>query len=107
MLVEMFRTLQQLVSEVERVTGLQELLTRVASEKQSELSQSIQGGEAIAFDEVDILTPHDVLLVKGLSFKLEDGQTTVQAKAAFFDASEVYGASRRARSLDRRATRPA
>jgi ABC-type uncharacterized transport system fused permease/ATPase subunit len=74
-LVEMFRTLQQLVSEVERVTGLQELLTRVASEKQSELSQSIQGGEAIAFDEVDILTPHDVLLVKGLSFKLEDGQS--------------------------------
>eukprot|EP01047_Picozoa_sp_COSAG01_P034196 COSAG01_NODE_2556_length_7460_cov_14.297786_8_plen_590_part_00 len=74
-LVEMIRTLQQLVSEVERVTDLYELLIRVKGEKQSELASSIQSGDAIAFEDVDILTPADVLLVKGLTFKLERGQS--------------------------------
>ena len=55
------------------MTDLHELLTRVADEKQSELSESVQGGDAIAFDNVDIYTPADVLLVKDLSFRIQDG----------------------------------
>lgn len=66
---------------IERVTDLQELLARVAAEKQSELSQSIQGGDSISFDNVDIYTPADELLVKellvkDLSFKIKDGQVS-------------------------------
>ena len=59
---------------VERVTDLIELLQRVKSTKAAELSSAILPGDAIAFDDVDIYTPADVLLVKGLSFRLEVGQ---------------------------------
>ena len=71
--VEMLRTMQQLVGNVERVTDLLELLDRVKTQKAEELSRNIVPGDSIAFDDVDIFTPADVLLVKGLTFKLEKG----------------------------------
>jgi ABC-type uncharacterized transport system fused permease/ATPase subunit len=71
--VEMIRTLQQLVGNVERVTELLELLERVKTTKANELAANVVPGDCIAFDDVDVYTPADVLLVKGLSFKLEQG----------------------------------
>lgn len=73
--IELIRTLQQLVGNVERVTDLIELLQKVREIKTSELASAVTDGEAIAFEDVDIYTPADVLLVKGLSFRLETGQS--------------------------------
>ena len=44
-------------------------------DKASELSANIHPGEAIEFEDVDIVTPKDVALVKGLSFKVEVGSS--------------------------------
>ena len=55
--IEMFRNMQQLVSETERVTDLQEMLGRVKLLKQEELSAAVSGGDCIAFQDVDIITP--------------------------------------------------
>lgn len=71
--VEMIRTLQQLAGSVERVTDLLELLERVKKTKAEELAANIVAGDCIAFNDVDIITPADVLLVKGLTFSLKEG----------------------------------
>ena len=44
-------------------------------DKASELSANILTGEAIEFEDVNIVTPKDVALVKGLSFKVEVGSS--------------------------------
>ena len=74
-MVEMVRTLQQLVSEVERVTELHDLLARVHSRQLTELAANIESGDEISFRDVDIVTPADVMLVKGLSFSVQGGQS--------------------------------
>jgi ABC-type uncharacterized transport system fused permease/ATPase subunit len=73
--VETVRQMQQLVSEVERVTDLMELLERVKLNKAEELASAVTTGDCIEFSHVDIYTPADVLLVKDLTFKLERGQS--------------------------------
>jgi ABC-type uncharacterized transport system fused permease/ATPase subunit len=73
--MELVRELQHLIGEVERVTDLVDLLEKVDREKRAEMSCSVVDGEAIEFDNVDIVTPKDVLLVKGLTFKVDVGSS--------------------------------
>eukprot|EP01052_Picozoa_sp_SAG31_P011262 SAG31_NODE_634_length_13365_cov_182.161767_9_plen_221_part_00 len=73
--IEMFRNMQQLVSETERVTDLQELLATVKRTKAEELSAAVSSGDCICFENVDIVTPAGVLLVENLSFTLTNGQS--------------------------------
>ena len=73
--MELLRELQRLVGEVERVTDLYELLEQVDRDKVSELSANILEGESIEFQNVDIVTPKGVQLVKDLSFKVEVGSS--------------------------------
>lgn len=63
------------MGNVERVTDLIELLQKVRETKAAELASAVVPGDAIAFEGADIYTPADVLLVKGLSFRLEVGQS--------------------------------
>ena len=72
-IVEMIRTLQQLVGNAGRVTGLLELLERLSQRKDGETSKNIGYGDRIAFDGVDIITPKGVKLVTDLTFNLERG----------------------------------
>ena len=60
---------------MERVTDFLALLEKVGEKKREELGKSVVSGDSIAFENVDIYTPADVLLVKDLSFKLEVGQS--------------------------------
>ena len=73
--MELLRELQRLVGEVERVTDLYELLEQVDREKVTELSANILPGDAIEFENVDIVTPKGVELVKDLNFKVEIGSS--------------------------------
>ena len=73
--IAIVRELQQVVGTVERVTDFLALLEKVGEKKREELGKSVVSGDSIAFENVDIYTPADVLLVKDLSFKLEVGQS--------------------------------
>lgn len=73
--IELVRELQRLVGEVERVTDLYELLEQVNRDKVSELSANILEGDAIEFENVNIVTPKGVELVRDLSFKVEVGSS--------------------------------
>jgi ABC-type uncharacterized transport system fused permease/ATPase subunit len=73
--VEMFRKLQELVGEVERVTDLLELLDVMQGAKQEEFEEQFVEGDHIAFEGCDIFTPASppVKLVENLSFSLRKG----------------------------------
>ena len=53
------------------------LLQLVGQRKREELGKSVVPGDglSISFDGVDIYTPNQTLLVKGLTFKLEVGKS--------------------------------
>jgi hypothetical protein len=48
--MELFRNLQQLIGEVERVTDLVDLLNKVDAQKAADLSNSVQAGDCIEFE---------------------------------------------------------
>ena len=73
--VQLVTELQQLIGHVERVTELAELLETVSEAADHEQSKSIVPEDCIAFEGVDIVTPQDVELVRGLSFRLNPGDS--------------------------------
>ena len=73
--MELIRGLQQLIGEVERVTDLVDLLRKVDAQKAQDLAAGVLEGDCIEFENVEIVTPKGVVLVKDLSFKVEVGQS--------------------------------
>ena len=73
--MQLVTELQQLIGHVERVTELAELLETVSEAADHEQSKSIVPEDCIAFEGVDIVTPQDVELVRGLSFRLNPGDS--------------------------------
>eukprot|EP01050_Picozoa_sp_SAG11_P003031 SAG11_NODE_163_length_13928_cov_29.869188_6_plen_492_part_00 len=78
--IEMVNSLRELIGPIERVTELLDLLETITENKRTEDSEVFVYDDAIGFDGVDIVTPSrggqpGVTLVKGLSFRLEVGDS--------------------------------
>lgn len=73
--ITLLRDMQQLIGNVERITEMLETLDRVAEAKKGEQQTSTATADRIEFENVTVITPANVLLVKHLSFRLENGQS--------------------------------
>ena len=73
--ITLLRDMQQLIGNVERITGMLDMLDRIAEAKSLQKKASTVTADRIEFKDVTVVTPADVLLVEKLSFRLENGQS--------------------------------
>ena len=73
--ITLLRDMQQLIGNVERITGMLDMLDRIREAKSLQKKASTVTADRIEFKDVTVVTPADVLLVEKLSFRLENGQS--------------------------------
>ena len=65
----LLRDMQQLIGNVERITGMLDVLDRISEAKSLQKKASTVTADRIEFKDVTVVTPADVLLVEKLSFR--------------------------------------